>query len=84
MKQQAVIDRFEGEWAVLLVGEEERRLNVPRKNLPRGAQEGHWLQVELEGDQLLSVSIDREATEQARQRVMEKLERLRRGEHLQG
>ena len=84
MKQQAVIDRFEGEWAVLLVGEEERRLNVPRKNLPRGAREGQWLQVELEGDQLLSASIDREATDQARQRVMEKLERLRRGEHLQG
>ena len=84
MKQQAVIDRFEDGWAVLLIGEEERRVNVPRKALPRGAREGHWLQVELEGDQLLSASIDREATEQARQRVMEKLERLRRGEHLQG
>ena len=69
---------------MLLIGEEERRVNVPRKTLPQGAREGHWLQVELEGDQILSASIDREATEQARQRVMEKLERLRRGEHLQG
>lgn len=83
MKEKAVIDRFEDGWAVLLVGENERRLEVPRKALPRGAREGHWLQVEMEGDRLLSADIDREETERARQRIREKLDRLRRGEHLQ-
>ncbi|MDA8217325.1 MAG: DUF3006 domain-containing protein [Dehalococcoidales bacterium] len=82
MKQAAVIDRFENGWAVVLVGEDERLLNVPRKQLPRGAREGTWLQVELEGDSLISATVDREATARARKRVMEKLERLRRGEHL--
>ena len=83
MMEKAVIDRFEEGQAVLLVGEDERRINVPRKVLPRGAREGHWLQVELEGDQLVSAVIDLEETARAKQRVMEKLERLRRGEHLE-
>jgi hypothetical protein len=82
MKEKAVIDRFEDGWAVLLVGEGERKLDVRRKALPRGAREGHWLQVEVEGETLLSASIDREETARARQRVLDKLERLRRGEHL--
>ncbi len=80
---KAVIDRFEDGWAVLLVGAEERRVAVPRKKLPRGTREGHWLEVELEGDRLVSATIDREETARARQRIMEKLERLRKGEHLQ-
>ena len=79
---KAVIDRFEDGWAVLLVGDEARLLNVPRKLLPRGAREGHWLKVEIEGDQLVSAAIDRDETARAKQRVTEKLERLRRGEHL--
>ena len=77
-----MIDRFEDGWAVLLVGEKERKLEVPRRSLPRGAREGHWLQVEVEGDQLVSAVLDREETAKAKQRVREKLERLRKGEQL--
>lgn len=83
MQTKAVIDRFEDGWAVLLVGDDERRLNVPRKAMPRGAREGHWLLVEVEGDSLVSAVIDKEETARARQRVLEKLEKLRRGEHLE-
>ena len=77
--ERAVIDRFEEGFAVLLVGESERRVVVPRKALPCGAREGHWLQIELAGEQLLSAAIDRQETARARRRVREKLERLRRG-----
>jgi hypothetical protein len=69
-------------WAVLLVGEEGRKPEVPRRSLPRGVKEGHWLQVEVEGDQLVSAVLDREETAKAKQRVREKLERLRKGEQL--
>jgi len=82
MSEKAVIDRFEGEHAVLFLGEAEKQLIVPRKSLPRGAREGHWLQVEVEGDALLSAVIDKEETKKARQRIGEKLARLRRGQHL--
>ena len=82
MKEKAVIDRFEGDVAVLLVGDHERRVNVPRRDLPRGAKEGTWLQVELDGDRVVSATIDQEETERARRRIAEKLERLKKGEHL--
>lgn len=82
MIEKAVIDRFEDGFAVLLVGETNRLVNVPRKRLPKGVKEGTWLKVELEGDLLASAEIDAEETENAKKRIAEKLERLRRGDHL--
>jgi hypothetical protein len=80
---EAVIDRFEGSVAVLLVGHDEHNLNVPRRLLPHEAREGSWLRVELDiRGQFLSASVDDAETAQAKQRISEKLERLRRGEHL--
>lgn len=81
MKTKAVIDRFEGDKAVLLVGEEEDRLIVPRTLLPPRVKEGDWLQVDVEDDRVLSAAIDDDETASAKQRIAEKLARLRRGEH---
>lgn len=83
MKERAVIDRFEDGWAVLLIGDEERKLDVPRESLPQEARERHWLLVELEGDELISAEIDQGETDTTRQRIRSKLDRLRRGEHRQ-
>ena len=82
--EKAVIDRIEGGQAILLIGEgeAERRVDAPRKCLPRGAREGAWLQVEMDGDRLVSAAIDEEETARAKQRILEKLERLRRGDQL--
>ena len=80
--ETAVIDRFEGDIAVLLVGSERRVLDVPRDALPMGAREGMWLKVEIDNGMLKRVELDEEATEAARQRIQEKLDRLRRGDHL--
>ena len=81
MVEGAVIDRLEGSWWVLLVGEEERRVDVPRKDLPRGVREGHWLRVELCCDQIIGIEIDEQETTRVRERISDKLERLRRGDH---
>lgn len=51
MAMKAVVDRFEGDLAVLLVGEDETELVVPRSELPAGAAEGTWLRLGLEVDQ---------------------------------
>jgi hypothetical protein len=80
--EQAVIDRFEGEIAVLLIGETQRQLDVPRSQLPPEAREGQWLRVEIHGSQVMRVEIDAQASEAAQARIQEKLERLRRGDHL--
>jgi hypothetical protein len=81
MKTKAVIDRYEGDKAVLLVGEEEDKLLVPRTSLPPGAKEGQWLQVDVEDDRVLSVALDEDETKKAKERIAEKLARLRRGEN---
>ncbi|NLY11299.1 MAG: DUF3006 domain-containing protein [Firmicutes bacterium] len=72
MEFQAVIDRFEGEWAVLLVGEKEYVVNFPKELLPKGAKEGDHLSGNFR--------IDQDSTEQARQRVTSLLEKLSKKE----
>jgi hypothetical protein len=82
MKTKAVIDRFEGDKAVLFIGEEQ--VVVSRSLLPRKAKEGHWLLVELEDGKLMTAAIDEEETARVKERVAEKLAALRRGDHLKG
>ena len=79
---KAVIDRFEGKFAVLIVGEDEQRMNVLKKLLPKKSREGSWLQVEIQNGEIINAIIDEEETAKAKQRIAEKLERLRQGEHL--
>jgi len=81
MKTKAVIDRFEGDKAVLLVGEEQDRLVVLKSFLPIGAKEWDWLQVDVEDDRVLSAAIELDATAAAKSRIADKLAMLRRGEH---
>ena len=82
--ESAVIDRFEGKLAVVVIGEgdDERELIVPRTQLPRRSREGHWLKVEIADDKIVSAEFDEAATEAARQRITEQYERLLRGDHL--
>jgi hypothetical protein len=82
MKEKAVIDRFEGNTAVLNIGEDERQMEAPRSSLPESCKEGDWLQVELDGGKLVSVESDPDETERAHQRIAEKMTALLRGDHL--
>lgn len=45
---KAVIDCLEGDFAVVLFGDEEIKVDIPRKLLPKGAREGSWLKVNIE------------------------------------
>lgn len=80
--RKAVVDRFEGTVAVLLVGEDRAQVIAPRAVLPRGTREGTWLQIELADGVVTSAVLNVAETEAAKKRIMEKLGRLRRGEHL--
>ena len=82
--QSAVIDRFEGEYAVLLVAGSNTPINVLRQDLPEDLREGDYLKIELDNGKVIQVEYDRQSTEAARQRIQAKLDRLRRGEHLSG
>jgi hypothetical protein len=82
---KAVIDRFEGKWAVLLLGDDEKPVSVPKKSLPRRVQAGQWLNVQLagqEGDEVVSAKVDPEETARMKKRIMDKLALLRSGAYL--
>ncbi len=78
----AVVDRFEEDKAVLLVGDNGQQLVVDRALLPPATQEGHWLQVEIRDGELIRAEIDEGETERARTRIASKLDELRREDYL--
>jgi len=82
MEQKAVVDRFEEDQAVLLVGDQEDQVVVDRALLPPGTREGDWLRVEVQDGVLIRAEIDEEETARMTTRIADKLDRLRRGEHL--
>ena len=62
-----MIDRFEGKFAVPIVGDDEQRINVLKKLLPKHSREGSWLQVEIQNGEVVSAIIDEEETANAKQ-----------------
>ena len=59
MQIRAVIDRFEGQWAVLLAGNEETPIRWPKTMLPNSGREGDILTIAL--------SVDHDATRRAKE-----------------
>ena len=80
--QSAVIDRFEDDYAVLFFTDSNTPVNVLRRELPEEVNEGDYLKLELRDSHVIQVEYDSQETEEARQRIQAKLDRLRRGEHL--
>ncbi len=66
---KAVIDRFEGEYAILLFGDGEIKVEVPQKLLPEGSTEGSWLKVSFE--------LDPEETMERKEKINSLLEKLK-------
>ncbi len=71
------LEIVKAEYAVLLVGEEEREFVVPAERLPEGAKAGSWLQVQVDGESLTILGADQGEEEAARQRIEDKMARLR-------
>ena len=66
---KAVIDRFEGGFGVVLCGEKEIKMDVPRELLPENAKEGDWLNISFE--------IDPEETGRRKERAQSLLDKLK-------
>jgi len=67
-----IIDRYEEGFAILENSETSEILEVSRKEMPKGAREGHVLKIE-NGQYCL----DLEETANRRQRIQEKFSKLR-------
>ena len=61
----AYIDRFEGDLAVLLLGDDMKKVNFPKSCLPPGVGEGDYLRIDI--------AYDKEATEKAEQEALDLL-----------
>lgn len=71
MKIMAVLDRFEGEEAVLLLGAESKVVRWPRELLPEECREGQMLSLSVEQDKLASELARREVEELLRELLAE-------------
>lgn len=67
---KAVIDRFEGDFAVMLFGDKEIKVEVPRQLLPENAREGSWINVSFE--------LDDEGTNEQEKKIQGLLEKLKK------
>jgi len=81
---KAVVDRIEEKWAVIFIDAENRSLNIDIAQLPSELREGDHVLIEMEDQQVVTVTIDEQSKVNAQQRIAAKLERLRRGNHLSG
>jgi len=61
----AYIDRYEGELAVLLLGESMKKVNFPREFLPDDVGEGDYI--------TLDIALDEEANKKAEEEALELL-----------
>ena len=57
----AYLDRFEGNLAVLLLGEEEKKVNFPKSFLPEDVGEGDYLKIEISRDEEKTAEAEAEA-----------------------
>ena len=89
---RASLDRIEGDFAVVYGDDtsaaprrrrrqQHHKFNVPLE-MVKNAKPGTRLKLHIENDQISYIEIDRKATEEARDRIRKKYERLRRGGHL--
>ena len=57
----AYLDRFEGNLAVLLLGDEEKKVNFPKSFLPKEVEEGEYLKIEISRDEEKTAEAEAEA-----------------------
>jgi hypothetical protein len=77
MEKKAVIDRFEGNLAVIVLETNDKQMIYLKNNLPIGVKEGDWLLIEIQGDEIIKINIDIQAKENAKRRITRKMEKLR-------
>lgn len=77
---KAVIEEIINDKVVLLLGEEEKEIIVSKSQFQRlnGCKVGDWLDVIIEDGSVKSLRLNQEETEKVKNRIEEKLKRLRK------
>jgi Ser/Thr protein kinase RdoA (MazF antagonist) len=72
-----VLDRFEGELAVILVEEEKEEFTVDKKELPSGSEVNTLFNVTKENGNYRILEINKEATSKAQKKSANLMDQLR-------
>lgn len=75
VKIMAVLDRFEGDMAILLLGAENKKVQWPRELLPQDSREGQIFTISLDADHLATELARREVEELLREIIAENEEK---------
>jgi len=80
MIKKAVIDSISKNYITLLVGPEEKEFILSKDQISDSSeyQEGDWLEVKVKDDKVKIIKVDKEETENVKERIQKKLDRLRR------
>jgi hypothetical protein len=76
--EAACIDRFEGEYAIVILIDKNKEFIVKKSILPKGTSEGDWLYVTVEKDLIIKMEINPKGKEYIKQRIQKKMDELRK------
>lgn len=75
---KGILDRIEdGRYAVILIEEVQQEVVLPVECLPEGSEIHSWFDIELEGEEVKSISPDEETEAVKEQQVDTLMEKLR-------
>lgn len=74
---KGVLDRFEGDMAVILIEDIKEELIIPREKLPAGSKVNTYFQLEKTKDTFQIVSIDEDKTLRQKEKTSDIMAKLR-------
>lgn len=77
----ASLDRFEEEFAVAY-SDDGTKFDIPKELVPEGGAQGARVRLFLKEGKVVMVRVDRKEARSLDEKIREKLERLKRGDHL--
>ena len=76
---KASVDRFEEDYAVVYSNRDNSRFDIPREMISEDVKPGMRLLLHIDGGEIIGIEMDREETNDARERIRRKYQRLRKG-----
>lgn len=80
---RASLDRFEDNDFAVIYADDGRKFDLPRELIPTDAREGDRLRIYLQDSKVIKARVDHKDTEELERKIKEKLEQLKRNEHLE-
>ncbi|MDN7246760.1 DUF3006 domain-containing protein [Planococcus shenhongbingii] len=75
---RGTLDRIEdGQLAVILLEEEQREIVLPVQYLPKGSRVHSWFEIVMDGEEIISITLDEETAESKMNEAEDLMQKLR-------